>query len=61
MLSSIFDTIRDPDISGWEKFTTILTTLSMLIPTLVNAMSGWSKIINKETLAKIKNVFVTKE
>jgi hypothetical protein len=41
MLGGITDTLQDPDMSGWEKFTSILTTLTMLIPTL---LSLWTSL-----------------
>jgi hypothetical protein len=36
MISSAIDTLSDPDTSGWEKLTTVLMTLGMVIPTLVS-------------------------
>jgi hypothetical protein len=36
MVSSAITTLADPDVSGWDKFLTILTTLSMLVPTLIS-------------------------
>ena len=59
MLGDITDTLSDPDISGWEKFTRILTTVSMLIPTLVSMWSSMKTILDKETVAKIKNAAAT--
>jgi hypothetical protein len=41
MLSSAVDALSDPDISIWEKFTTVLMTLGMAIQTL---MSVWKTL-----------------
>ena len=59
LLSGMIDTLNNPDVSGWEKFTTVLTTLSMLIPTLITLWSSLKTIINAETLEKIKNAIAT--
>ena len=59
MIGGIWDTLSDPDLSGWEKFTTVLTTLSMLIPTLVTLWTSLKTVINKETGEKIKNTIAT--
>jgi hypothetical protein len=55
MLSGVVDTLNNPDLSGWEKFTTILTTVSMLIPTIITVWTSLKTIINKETIALIAN------
>ena len=59
MVGSVFDTIKDPDASGWEKFTSILMTLGMLIPTLISLWSSLKSIISLETVAKIANAAAT--
>ena len=45
-LSSIVDTIQNPEMSGWEKFTSIAMSLAMIIPMLTMA-------INKEAIASL--------
>jgi hypothetical protein len=55
MLGDVTDTLSNPDLSGWEKFTTVMTTVSMLIPTLVTAWTSLKTIINAETISLIAN------
>ena len=59
MLGSTIDTLKDPDTSGWEKFTTILMTLGMLIPTLISAWGSLKSLISAETVVKIANALAT--
>ena len=59
MLGSITDTLSDPDTTGWEKFTQILMTLSMLIPTLTTMWSSLKTLVNSETAARIKATLAT--
>ena len=59
MLGSAFETIMDPDVSGWEKFLTILTTLSMIIPTVVSIYKTFKQLLSAETVAKLANVAAT--
>lgn len=59
MLGSAFDTLQDPDVSGWEKLSTILMTLGMTIPMLVSAWSTLKSLISAETVSKIANVAAT--
>ena len=59
MLGGMFDTLSDPDVSGWEKFTTILMTLGTVVPMLISAWKGLKTIIESETLAKIANTIAT--
>jgi hypothetical protein len=35
MLGSAFNTLKDPDVSGWEKFVSLFTALAMVIPPIV--------------------------
>ena len=59
MIGGMWDTLQNPDLSGWQKFTTILTTLGMLIPTLITTWSALQTLIKSETFEKIKNVAAT--
>jgi sorbitol-specific phosphotransferase system component IIC len=59
MLGNIFTSLTDPDTSGWEKFTSVLTTLTALIPTLVILYKSLTTLINKETLEKLANAAAT--
>lgn len=59
MLGSMIDTLKDPDVSGWEKFQSVLMTLGMTIPMLVSVWSTLKSLISAETVAKIANVAAT--
>lgn len=59
MVGGMWDTLRNPDLSGWQKFTTVLTTLGMLIPTLITAWNSFQTLLKSETVAKLKNVAAT--
>ena len=39
-LSSAWDTIQNPDLSGWEKFTSIAMSLSMGLPALLSGLKS---------------------
>jgi hypothetical protein len=39
-LTSIFSTLSNPDLSGWEKFTSVLMSLGMGIPMLISGFTG---------------------
>jgi hypothetical protein len=49
-LSSVMDTISNPDMSGWEKFTSITLSLSMAVPMLINGWKSLNSVINMETI-----------
>lgn len=53
MAGNVLDTIKDPDISGWEKFTTILTTMPMLI---IEVISGFKAIKDAKVLDTTVNM-----
>ena len=59
MLGSAFDTLKNPDVSGWEKFLTVLTTLGMVLPTLVSLFSTLRSLLSAENVAKLVNVAAT--
>jgi hypothetical protein len=59
MLGSITDTLSDPDTTGWEKFTQVLMTISMLIPTLTTMWSSLKTLMDSETGARIKATLAT--
>jgi hypothetical protein len=50
-LGGILDVLKDPEMSGWEKFTTVLTTLATTIPGVIMGISALQD-------AKIKDVVV---
>ena len=39
-VSSAAQALSNPDLSGWEKFTTVLTSISMIVPGLMSMMRG---------------------
>jgi len=64
-LKGAFDTLRDPDATGWQKFSAILTGLSMGIPGLISGLGGLKKITldlalatQAENLAQNENLIV---
>ena len=59
-LKSTFDTLSDPDIDGWEKFTSLLFSLSMLVPSIISIFSGFSRAVNfvKQTTAAYKRELI---
>ena len=59
MLSSMIDTLNSPDVSGWEKFSSVLMTLGMTIPMLISVWGTLKSLISAETVAKIANVAAT--
>ena len=57
-LSNVFDVISNPDLSGWEKFSAILSSLAIGVPALINAWNGFETVLeaikanlNAETIA----------
>ena len=58
-LRGAINTLKDPDISGWEKFTSVLMSLGMTIPGLVSIWKSLKTVINAETIAKVLNTAVT--
>jgi hypothetical protein len=59
MLGGLYDVITNPDLSTWEKFTTVLTTVSMLIPVITSTWDSFSKVLNLNTAGKIVNAAAT--
>ena len=45
-LKSAFDAIKNPDISGWEKFTTVLMSLSIGLGSVINGLSKLGPLYN---------------
>jgi hypothetical protein len=39
-VSSAAQALSNPDLSGWEKFTAVLTSVSMIVPGLMSMMRG---------------------
>ena len=59
MVGSALDTIQNPELSGWEKFVSVMGTLGVLLPTLIGLWKGLKTIINLDTVAKIANIAAT--
>jgi hypothetical protein len=43
MVKSTLDTFANPDATGWEKFSSVLMTTGMVVPSVISAMSGLKK------------------
>ena len=54
-----FDALTNPDLSGWEKFTTVLSSLAMVVMMTVSVMSSLSKAIEGLRKAQLKKTLVT--
>lgn len=52
-LKSAWDTIQDPDLSGWEKFSSISMSLTMGIPILASGLKGLGDVY---TSLKVKTL-----
>ena len=50
-LKGMIDTAFNPDMSGWEKAISIMTTLGMMVPMLMSAFDAYTKIFQKNTVA----------
>lgn len=59
MFGSLTDTLASPDVSGWQKFVTILSTLGMMLPILINLIGTSKKLLSSETIVKLGNVVAT--
>lgn len=64
-LISIFETAMNPDLTGWEKFKSILISAPMGISMLINGLKGLNEVrktlvlaANAETAAESKNLFI---
>ena len=58
-LRGAIDTLKNPDISGWEKFTSVLMSFAMIIPGIVNTVKTFKTVLQSETFAKIANTAAT--
>ena len=55
-LSQAVKTMKDPNIDGWDKFSSVAMSLSMALPMLGSSLSQFGKIAvlgNGQTLAQI--------
>lgn len=51
-LSAAIDTLNDPDLSTWEKFTSVLMSMSIGIGSLISGISSFTKTTGLATVAK---------
>lgn len=65
-IKGLMDTISNPDTSGWEKFSSILMSVSMISISLMGTFKGIKAIIAltkslfaQETVAKVANAIAT--
>ena len=72
-LKSMFNAITNPDLSGWERFSTILTGLTMIIPSAISLLNGLGTVltwirtvetasttaIHQQTIARNANIVAT--
>ena len=55
MLGSVIDTIKDPDMTGWEKFVAILTSVSMAVPMVAMTITSLKTAFGGLTVEAISN------
>ena len=56
MLSSAYDTLHDPDLSGWEKFSSISMSLMMALPMLISSFKSLNDVLKLNTLISIAKI-----
>lgn len=44
-LGSAVQALANPDLSGWEKFTAVLSSIGMLIPSIMSSMSSYATMV----------------
>ena len=59
IISGMAKTITNPELTGWEKFQNITTSLITLLPILVSTVKSLTSLFNKETIAKVANTAAT--
>jgi hypothetical protein len=65
-IKSIWTTLQDPDISGWDKFSSLLMSTSMALMAITTTLGvlktiygAMRTLISGETVAKIANAAAT--
>lgn len=56
---SIWKDLKDPDISGWEKLTSVLMNIGFITPTIVSGIKGINSVIGKKN--SLKNIKVDED
>jgi hypothetical protein len=59
MVASACDQLADPDVSGMQKLLTVITTISMVLPTVISLVGTLKSLFSAETVAKIANAAAT--
>ena len=54
-----FDALTNPDLSGWEKFTSVLSSLAMIVMMTVSVMESLGKAIKGLQKAQVKKTLTT--
>ena len=50
-LKGIIDTLNDPDISGWDKFLAVLSTVGTMVPMVMSSINSLTTIYKASTAA----------
>ena len=58
-INGLIDTIKDPDMSGWEKFASILTSIGMITMMTTSVFKGLFATIELVKIAKEKHAVAT--
>lgn len=56
---SIWKDLRNPDISGWEKLTSVLMNIGFITPTIMSGIKGINSIIGKKN--SLKNIKIDED
>ena len=59
MLGGLVDTIKAPDVSGWEKFTAVFTNMAMIIPMVISTIKDFSDV-TKSLIKGVKEGTIAK-
>ena len=55
-LSAAWDTLTNPDISGWEKFSSVFMSVAMGLPAVINGITGFKNALS--TMAPIQKMIL---
>lgn len=58
-MSGAIDALTNPDLSGWEKFTTVLSSLSMVVIMTVSAIGSLANAVKGLQKAQVKQTLIT--
>ena len=54
-ISGLVKTIKDPDVSGWEKFISVLMSVGMIASSLTGTFGAIGKLLTKQTKLNLVN------